>query len=95
MIIILKMKNPENSEKIFNILNTHKHKYSLSINGTKKREKKQKNRKLNSLNELTKKFLQILFEEKKEIINLKEIVQKIKVKKRRIYDITNVLQGKF
>ena len=60
----------------------------------KKHEKILKNRRANSLNELTKKFLQILLEEKKDIINLKEIIPKIKVKKRRIYDITNVFEGK-
>ena len=99
MIIILKMinqkKNPENSERIFNISYTCKYGQTLSIKTQKKREKKLKNRKENSLSELTKKFLQILLEEKKDIINLKEeVIPKIKVKKRRIYDITNVLQGK-
>jgi hypothetical protein len=99
LIIILKMinqkKNPENSERIFNISYTCKYGQTLSIKTQKKREKKLKNRKENSLSELTKKFLQILLEEKKDIINLKEeVIPKIKVKKRRIYDITNVLQGK-
>ena len=104
MIIILKMisqkKKPENSERIFNISYTCKYRQSLlkrSIKTQKKREKKLKNRRENSLSELTKKFLRILLEEKKDkkdIINLKEIIQKINVKKRRIYDITNVLQGK-
>ena len=99
MIIILKMinqkKNPENSERIFNISYTCKYRQSLLPKTPKKREKKLKNRRQNSLSELTKKFLQILLEEKKDIINLKEeVIPKIKVKKRRIYDITNVLQGK-
>ena len=99
LIIILKMinqkQNPENSERIFNISYTCKYGQTLSIKTQKKREKKLKNRKENSLSELTKKFLQILLEEKKDIINLKEeVIPKIKVKKRRIYDITNVLQGK-
>ena len=103
MIIILKMisqkKNPENSERIFNISYTCKYGQTLSIKTQKKREKKLKNRKENSLSELTKKFLRILLEEKKnkkdkDIIDLKEIIPKINVKKRRIYDITNVLQGK-
>ena len=104
MIIILKMisqkKNPENSERIFNISNNCKYRQSLSIKTQKKSEKKLKKRRENSLNELTKKFLRILLEEKKnkkdkkDIIDLKEIIPKINVKKRRIYDITNVLQGK-
>jgi hypothetical protein len=104
LIIILKMinqkKNPENSERIFNISYTCKYGQTLSIKTQKKREKKLKNRRQNSLSELTKKFLRILLEEKKnkkdkkDIIDLKEIIPKINVKKRRIYDITNVLQGK-
>jgi hypothetical protein len=93
--MINQKKNPENSERIFNISYTCKYGQTLSIKTQKKREKKLKNRKENSLSELTKKFLQILLEEKKDIINLKEeVIPKIKVKKRRIYDITNVLQGK-
>ena len=93
--MINQKKNPENSERIFNISYTCKYGQTLSIKTQKKREKKLKNRKENSLSELTKKFLQILLEEKKDILNLKEeVIPKIKVKKRRIYDITNVLQGK-
>lgn len=96
MIIILKMINKKNSKRIFDI--SYPGRYKLLINGKKKRErkheKKLKNRRANSLSELTKKFIQILLEEKKDIINLKEIIPKIKVKKRRIYDITNVFQGK-
>ena len=102
LIIILKMisqkENPENSERIFNISYTCKYRQSLLPKTQKKREKKLKNRRQNSLSELTKKFLRILLEEvkkdKKDIIDLKEIIGKINVKKRRIYDITNVLQGK-
>ena len=82
--------NNENSERIFNISYTCKYRQNLLIKTKKKREKKLKNRRANSLSEITKKFLHILLEEKKDIINLKEIIPKIKVKKRRIYDITNV-----
>ena len=98
LIIILKMinqkNNSENSDRIFNISYTCKYRQNLLIKTKKKREKKLKNRRANSLSEITKKFLHILLEEKKDIINLKEIIPKIKVKKRRIYDITNVFQGK-
>ena len=98
LIIILKMinqkKNRENSERIFNISYTCKYRQTLLLKTQKKHEKKLKNRRANSLSELTKKFLQILLEEKKDIVNLKEIIPKIKVKKRRIYDITNVFEGK-
>jgi hypothetical protein len=99
--MISQKENPENSERIFNISYTCKYRQSLLPKTPKKREKKLKNRRQNSLSELTKKFLRILLEEvkkdkkdKKDIIDLKEIIGKINVKKRRIYDITNVLQGK-
>ena len=56
--------------------------------------KKQKSRQTNSLEELTKKFMKCVFELKNDTINLNTVWKKIKVKKRRIYDITNVLEGK-
>jgi hypothetical protein len=56
--------------------------------------RKQKNRQINSLEELTKKFLKAVSETKDDKINLNSIMKKIKTKKRRIYDITNVLEGK-
>ena len=54
---------------------------------------KQKTRQPNSLDELTKKFLKCAVESNSPTINLNSIMKKIKVKKRRIYDITNVLEG--
>ena len=39
-------------------------------------------------------FLKCAMEANDSIINLNTIMKKIKVKKRRIYDITNVLEGK-
>ena len=56
--------------------------------------KKQKPRKANSLKELSKKFMKCIFESESDIINLNTVTKKINVKKRRIYDITNVLEGK-
>ena len=56
--------------------------------------KKPKRRQINSLDELTKKFMKYVIEAGNNIINLNEIMKKMKVKKRRIYDITNVLEGK-
>ena len=47
----------------------------------------------NSLCQLTKNFIRYIRDQNKSIININEIVEKLKVKKRRIYDITNVLQG--
>lgn len=57
--------------------------------------RKQKSRQINSLDELTKKFMKCVFEAKSKTINLNEVMKKIRVKKRRIYDITNVLEGKY
>lgn len=55
--------------------------------------KKEKSRQPNSLDELTKKFMKCALEANSPTINLNTIMKKIKVKKRRIYDITNVLEG--
>ena len=65
-----------------------KKKYLINI-----KSKKKLKRKLNSLEELTKKFVECVYEENTNIINLKNVIEKIKVKKRRIYDITNVMEG--
>lgn len=66
----------------------------FKINISKKSGKKIKNRESNSLELLTRKFIQSLGEEKTDIINLKNFAEKINVHKRRIYDITGVLWGK-
>ena len=55
--------------------------------------KKQKSRQINSLDELTKKFIKCVYESGSNRINLNNVMKKIKAKKRRIYDITNVLEG--
>ena len=47
----------------------------------------------NSLCQLTKKVLQYIKNKKQLNININELVKDLDVKKRRIYDITNVLQG--
>ena len=57
--------------------------------------RKQKSRAINSLDELTKKFLRCVYESTSDRINLNSVMKKIKAKKRRIYDITNVLEGKY
>ena len=71
-----------------NCFGHEKKKYLINI-----KSKKKLKRKLNSLEELTKKFVECVYEENTKIINLKNIIEKIKVKKRRIYDITNVMEG--
>lgn len=55
--------------------------------------RKQKSRQINSLDEITKKFMKCVSESESDTINLNVLMKKIKVKKRRIYDITNVLEG--
>jgi len=55
--------------------------------------RKFKKRQNNSLEELTKKFINSILESQNNIIDLNKITKKMKVKKRRIYDITNVLEG--
>lgn len=63
--------------------------------------RKQKSRQINSLEELTKKFMKYILDKKsileteRKTIDLKDVMKKIGVKKRRIYDITNVLEGKY
>ena len=53
----------------------------------------EESRQENSLSKLTKKVIDYIRDNKKVNINLNELVKSLGVKKRRIYDITNVLQG--
>lgn len=48
----------------------------------------------NPLFKLTKRFIEVLLKEKKKSINLKDMVKKMNIQTRSIYDITNVFQGK-
>ena len=50
-------------------------------------------RKENGLVELTKKFIDLLKEAENQTLDLNGAVKKLDVQKRRIYDITNVLEG--
>lgn len=56
-------------------------------------ERQSKGRQENSLGELTKKFLALIKSSSGKPMDLNEVVRKLKVQKRRIYDITNVLEG--
>ena len=49
----------------------------------------------NSLELLTKKFIKYISNLKTKYIDLNNAVKVLNIKKRRIYDITNVLEGKF
>ena len=56
-------------------------------------QSKVKERQESSLGELTKKFLCLLKNSRDECIDLNDAAKKLQVQKRRIYDITNVLEG--
>ena len=62
---------------------------------SQKHKRKNRQRQENSLGELTKNFIKYIKEKKNKEVNINDAVKKLKVKKRRIYDITNVLEGKF
>lgn len=47
----------------------------------------------NSLGELTKKFIELIKQSENNTIDLNYAVNQLNVQKRRIYDITNVLEG--
>ena len=56
-------------------------------------KEKLKNRQDNSLGVLTKKFVNLIKSSPDHTIDLNEAVKELNVQKRRIYDITNVLEG--
>ena len=66
-------------------------KYSTNKTNARNYGRKQKTRQINSLDELSKKFIKCVFESESNTINLNTVMKKIKVKKRRIY----VLEGKY
>jgi hypothetical protein len=61
---------------------------------SKGKKKRQRQRIDNSLGELTRNFIKYIRQQGQRDININDLVKKLKVKKRRIYDITNVLEGK-
>jgi len=54
---------------------------------------KKKPRKENSLGSLTNKFMNLLHSSKDGVLDLNNAAETLKVQKRRMYDITNVLEG--
>ena len=72
-------------------INEHYSSEEISNNSQKKRSLH--SRQENSLGELTKNFINYVKESGRPTININDLVKKLKVKKRRIYDITNVLEG--
>lgn len=55
---------------------------------------RKKTRQNNSLDHLTKKFAEYVYNCDSDTINLNNAIKVIKINKRRIYDITNVFEGK-
>ena len=82
----VKLKKASNSQKIEteSIESDEYEAEGENIEGTKQE---------NSLGQLTKNFLQYIKKRGRVNININDLVKDLKVKKRRIYDITNVLQG--
>ena len=71
----------------------------LSTNKTKSNKYSQKlgkkeKRQVNSLDYMTKKFAKYVYNLDSDKINLNNAIEVIKINKRRIYDITNVFEGK-
>lgn len=66
---------------------------SFSKESIEKYSNRPRQRQENSLGELTKNFIKYIKEKGEQVVHINEVVKKLKVKKRRIYDITNVLEG--
>lgn len=54
-----------------------------------------KNRKQNTLGNSTKMFIEYIVKSNAKTFDLRSIVKELKIKQRRIYDITDVLKGKY
>ena len=66
----------------------------VSSNSLRRNKKFQtRQRQENSLGELTKNVINYIKKCGQKEINISNVVEELKVKKRRIYDITNVLEG--
>lgn len=52
-----------------------------------------KPKKINSLTDLTTKFIELMKNSPDKIVNYEDIHKDLKIQKRRIYDIVNVLEG--
>ena len=82
-----KIKKEKQNNKEYS--NTNKNIF-IHLNKKQKRQRQE-----NSLDELTKEFIDYVLKSTSKDIYINDLVKKLKVKKRRIYDITNVLEGKF
>ena len=48
-----------------------------------------------SLNNMTKEVIKYIVQANSDYINLKSVANDLKIQKRRLYDVINVLQGKY
>lgn len=71
--------------------NLNKKRKKMTLNNKKLGKKNRPN----SLDSMTKEVMKYIIQSKQDYINLKNIAKEIKIPKRRIYDVINVLQGKF
>lgn len=76
-------------------LSSNNHEFTVVDNSIDNKEinKKIRQRHENSLGELTKNFIKYIKDKGDNVVHINEVVKVLKVKKRRIYDITNVLEG--
>ena len=76
---------PSNKDLSNNNKENNKNSYKLG---------KKRTRQNNSLDYLTKKFAKYVYNSNSDKININNAIKVLKIKKRRIYDITNVFEGK-
>lgn len=69
----------------------NKYKSKKEGNLSKNRQKRKRNK--NTLKDLARSFLDYMKEEKGKVLKIDDVVKKLEFSKRRIYDITNVLEG--
>ena len=84
------MKHKIMKNEVPHIINTSNYSPNIDMNEF---NYQMKPRQENSLGELTKNFINYIRKSGRNTVNINELVKELKVKKRRIYDITNVLKG--
>lgn len=84
------MKHKIMKNEVPHIINTSNYSPNIDMNEF---NYQMKPRQENSLGELTKNFINYIRKSGRNTVNINELVKELKVKKRRIYDITNVLEG--
>ena len=86
-------KQSKTSSKPIGRLKTSLHPIRKSLTTNFQKKQRRRIRQENSLDLLTKEFIKCVTHSKDYTMDINDLVKKLKVKKRRIYDITNVLEG--